>query len=179
MAESAPGHGRIRIRLPNGSELEAAGTQEFVRAERTEFMASQGGIAGASASPAERGGAAHPQARSMPRPDWDRIIEAKESGAIQLRAKLKDDGTGKDACLVILFAAGQLLNLSKPTAFQLARWLRASGYPVRRVDRAISSGMDKGELLASGSRRARRYELTGPGRARAYVLAQQQSSLLG
>ena len=90
-----------------------------------------------------------------------------------------DRGKGrKDACLVLVAAAEKLLNLPKPTAAQLAKWLRASGYPILRVDRALQDGVQKGEILSSGSRRARRYELTAPGRLKACLLASRMTATI-
>lgn len=164
---------RIRIRLPNGAELEAAGDIEYVRSERAAFLASFQHTADADGDP-------QPRAAAGVRPLlWDTIIETTKGLNIQLRSKLQGDNrTDKDACLVLLAASQKLLNQPKPTAAQLAKWLRASGYPIARVDRAISDGVDKGEILSSGSRRARRYELTGPGRLKAFLLAQQLNDLV-
>lgn len=159
---------RIRLKLPNGAEMEASGSPEFIRAERETFLTSQ--------LPAHRGNGLTPASGAKIH-DWGSIIESRGMN-IQLRAKLKGDRSRKDACLVLLAGAQNLLNQQKPTAAQLAKWLRASGYPVGRVDRAISEALEKGELLASGSRRARRYELTGPGKVRALLLAEQLTSLV-
>ena len=151
---------RVRLKLPNGAEFEATGDPDFIRSERSAFLQLQ------------RSPAAENTAPGASLADWNAIVES-EGGALQLRAKLKNDKTHKDACLVLLAAARQLLHLKRPTAAQIARWLRASGYPVGRVDRAISDALERGEMLASGSRRARRYELTGPGLVKAALLAEQ------
>jgi len=175
---------RIRLKLPDGSELEAEGDPDFVRSERERFLASKqpGGaqepikqeMPASRPAPEEKQapGAAGGTAGSHYSPLWNTIIEPKGEG-IQLRAKLDQDKTGADACLVLLNAAQKILNVSKPTAAQIAKWLRASGYPIQRVDRAVSEALGRGDLLASGSRRARRYELTGPGRVKALHLANQ------
>lgn len=164
-----PTDSRLRLRLPNGAEFEAAGDPEFIRSERTVFLNAQEDTGGVR--PAGPGGMAAAAA------DWASIVESN-GGNLQLRAKLKNGKTHKDACLVLLAAAQKLIHQTRPTAAQLARWLRASGYPVRRVDRAIAEALDKGELLASGSRRARRYELTGPGFLKACAIAGQLASLI-
>lgn len=165
---------RMRIKLPNGAEFEAAGDIEYVRSEREAFLASFAYI--------KEGPGAESQSQAptgIRSPLWDTIIETTQGLNLQLRSKLQGDHrTDKDACLVLLAASQKLLNQPKPTAAQLAKWLRASGYPVTRVDRAISDAVGKGEILASGSRRARRYELTGPGRMKAFLLAQQLNDLV-
>jgi len=152
---------RLRLRLPDGAEFEAEGSAEFVSAERLEFLGGRGAKA-AGAAPGDPAGA--------PEPAWERLIEAK-GPVIQLRTKLPGEGAEREACLVLLAAARGVLRQAKPTAAQLARWLRASGYPIGRVDRVIADAVSQGEILASGSRRARRYELSGPGLAKGWRLA--------
>lgn len=158
---------RLRLRWPDGAELEAEGSAEFLRAERQEFItrlsdhraATQGG----PPSDLPDGG--------QPSIAWETITE-RRGRHIQLRAKLQGRSE-KDACLVLLAASHKLLNDPKPTAGQLAKWLRGSGYPVPRMDRALQDAVTSGEILSSGSRRARRYELTAHGRLKAYILAEQ------
>ena len=158
---------RIRIKLADGSELEAEGSAEFVRAERLEFLAGR-------ARPAAM---TEQEAAEMPRVAWETVTEAKGAG-LRLRTKLTGEKAEKDACLVLVAAAEKLLNLPKPTAAQLAKWLRAYGYPILRVDRALQDGVQKGEILSSGSRRARRYELTAPGRLKACLLASRMTATI-
>lgn len=152
---------RLRLRLPDGAEFEAEGSAEFVSAERLEFLGGRG---------ARAAGAGAPDAAGAPEPAWERIIEAK-GPVLQLRTKLPGEGAEREACLILLAASRGILRLSKPTSAQLARWLRASGYPIGRVDRVIADAVSQGEVLASGTRRARRYELSGPGLAKGWRLA--------
>jgi hypothetical protein len=164
---------KLRLKLPDGTEFEAEGAPDFVRAERQEFMArlkTQSGPSFAPQSQAKTG--------TGPEIPWDAMIEHKGHHDIHLRAKLPGNRPLKDACLVLLAASQELLHQPKPTAAQLAKWLRVSGYPVQRMDRALQEGMAQGELLASGSRRARRYELTGPGRIKAFLLSHQLATAI-
>lgn len=154
---------RVRLKLPNGAELEVEGDAEFVRQEREEFVLRQTPIA----SPAGEG----PQRE--PRVDWNAVVLAK-SGGLTLRGKIQGgDKAGKDACLVLLMASERLLSQPKPTATMVAKWLRASGYPIGRMDRTLQDAISQGELLSSGSRRSRRYELTATGKIKALLLAEQ------
>ncbi len=148
---------RLRLKLPGGAEFEAEGDPEFILAERRAFLSEP--------------------AKNSEAPHWPNVLENK-AGTLQLRGKLRPPNTEQEACLLLMAGASQLLQLTKPTAAQLARWLRASGYPVQRVDRAIMETVRNGQVLASGSRRARRYELTGPGRAKAFLLARELEALL-
>ncbi len=159
---------KLRLKLSDGSEFEAEGSTEFVRSERQEFMSS---LRAQTSAPGPMA-AQRPQTRTSQEPEiaWEALIERKGHD-IHLRAKLPGDRPQKDACLVLLAASQKLLHQPKPTAAQLAKWLRVSGYPVQRMDRALQEAIEQGELLSSGSRRARRYELTGPGRVKAYLLA--------
>lgn len=162
---------RIRLKLPSGAELEAEGSAEFVYRERQEFVARMH-EAGETGQPAK------PQLLSdLPNIVWEAITELHGRN-IQLRTKLRGDKTEKDACLVLLAASQKLLNQPKPTSAQLAKWIRASGYPILRMDRALQDAVQQGEVLSSGSRRARRYELTAPGRLKAHILANQLTALV-
>lgn len=159
---------KLRLRWPNGAELEVEGSADFIRAERQEFMTQL------SAPTAAAGGLDEPA--GAPKIDWRSITE-RHGSALQLRGKLPQ-GTEKEACLVLLAASQKLLNEPKPTAAQLAKWLRGSGYPIGRVDRALQDAVTTGDVLSSGSRRGRRYELTAHGRLRAYILANQLTAAI-
>lgn len=155
---------RVRLKMPNGAELEAEGDADFVRKEREEFVIRNIALEAAST------GAGGPQ--KEPRVDWNAVVEAR-SGGLTLRGKIPGgDKGGKDACLVLLMASDRLLSQPKPTATMLAKWLRASGYPLGRMDRTLQDAVNQGELLSSGSRRARRYELTAAGKIKALLLAE-------
>jgi hypothetical protein len=157
---------RVRLKLPNGAELEAEGDAEFVRREREEFVLRQTELPGAAAAGSLAGS-------REPRVDWNAVVEAKDGG-LTLRGKIPGgDKGGRDACLVLLMGSERLLSLPKPSAALLGKWLRASGYPVGRLDRALADAVSQGELLSAGSRRSRRYELTAPGKIKALLLAEQ------
>ncbi|PJB23730.1 MAG: hypothetical protein CO113_17450 [Elusimicrobia bacterium CG_4_9_14_3_um_filter_62_55] len=160
---------RLRIQLPSGASFEAEGSPGFIAAERQEFIALQAGRRGTSAA-AESG----PDAGE---PAWETLLESSGQ-KLAMRAKLRGERGERDACLILLAAARTLLRERRPTAAQIARWLRASGYPIARVDRAIQASIDQGEILASGSRRARRYELSGPGLAKAFRLGRQHAAFI-
>ena len=161
-----PNH-RLRLKLPNGAEFEAEGSPEFLISERELFLGGTQPAAGSKAEP----GAAEPQIA------WESIIEIRGRN-IQLRAKLRRERSEKDACLVLFAASEKLLRQPKPTATQLAKWLRNSGYPIGRMDRTLQNAVTQGEILSSGSRRARRYELTASGRLKAFINADQLTTAI-
>lgn len=161
-------HRRLRIRWPNGAEFEAEGSAEFIAAERRQFLADL-------AKPQQT---ASPEEASAAQPSiaWEEILE-RRGRHLQLRAKLPGKSE-QEACLTLLAASQKLLNEPKPTASQLTKWLRGSGYPVLRLDRTLQESVSGGLILSSGSRRARRYELTAPGRMKAFILARQLTALI-
>jgi hypothetical protein len=159
---------RLRLKLPNGAELEAEGDAEFVRREREEFVLRQTPAAGPGAETPGR----------EPRVDWNAVAETK-SGGLSLRGKIPEgDKTGRDASLVLLLASEKLLSQPKPTAAMLAKWLRVSGYPIGRMDRTLQDAIAQGELLSSGSRRSRRYELTAAGKIKALLMAERLTAVV-
>ncbi len=154
---------RVRLKLPNGAELEAEGDAQFVRQEREEFVLRQTPLGAVAAEFPQR----------EPRVEWSAVVEAR-NGGLTLRGKISGgDKAGKDACLVLLMASERLLSQPKPTATMVAKWLRASGYPIGRMDRTLQDAISQGELLSSGSRRSRRYELTATGKIKALLFAEQ------
>lgn len=156
------GH-RLRLKLANGAEMEAEGEAEFVKREREEFLLRQ--TPPTAPTPDGFG--------REPRVEWTAVVEAR-GGGITLRGKIPGgEKAGRDACLVLLLASERLLSQPKPTSAMLAKWLRASGYPIGRMDRALQDAISQGELLSSGSRRSRRYELTASGKIKALLLAEQ------
>lgn len=167
---------RLRLRWPNGAEFEAEGSSEFVARERGEFLArtQTASAAPASSTPSTLGAT---PLLGDPAIAWEAITDHHGS-RLQLRGKLGAGKTEKDACLVLLAASEKRLQQPRPTATQLAKWLRSSGYPVQRMDRALRDAVGQGEILSSGSRRARRYELTASGRLKGLLLAEQLSRLI-
>lgn len=153
---------RLRLKLPSGLEVEAEGRPEFVRAQIQELLNAAG-----------QGQA--PELAAKPGP-----LEAAVSQAgseLRLRA-LDRSGDPEEVALVLLLASEKLLGLGRPTAAQLARWLRKSGYNVKRIDRSLGQALRNGLVLASGARRSRRYELAAKGRVRALVAAERLSRVI-
>lgn len=158
MAESPPC--RIRLRLPSGAELETEGAADFVRRESERLL----GIIGHS--PAAAALAAAP---ASPESLWKEVAEP-QSGGLALKAK-PASASLEEVCILLLGAAKTLVGQDKPTATQLARWLRQSGCPFKRLDRVLAEPVRKAEVLAYGFKRSRRYELTPAGQSKASLLA--------
>jgi hypothetical protein len=174
---------RLRLKLPDGSELEAEGTESFVERQRDDFLARRPGMPAAVAAPPSAPELIAPISGppmglpAEPRVAWDAITEQR-GAVLTLRAKLPAPASERDACLVLLACSHRILNNPKPTATQLAKWLRSSGYPVGRMDRALEGAVTAGQILSSGSRRSRRYELTPSGRLKALILADRLTAAI-
>lgn len=174
---------RLRLKRPDGSEFEAEGDSEFVDRQRDDFYGRAGaqpastGLADSSQHsrrPAQEQPEPSRLAPNEPRIAWDAITELRGQ-VLTLRAKLPNPASEAEACLLLLACSQRILNNPKPTATQLAKWLRRSGYPISRMDRTLESAVRAGQLLASGSRRSRCYELTPAGRLKALLLAERLS----
>lgn len=163
-----PARRRLRIRWPNGAEFEAEGPAEFIQEQQRQFLADFSGAPQAVILSTEE--------RSLPQIHWEAVVE-RRGRLLQLRAKLPG-ASQQEACLVLMAASQKLLNEPRPAASHLTKWLRASGYPVLRLDRALQEAVTGGLVLSSGSRRARRYELTAPGRMKGFILANQLTALV-
>lgn len=155
---------RIRLKLPSGAEIETEGGQEFVKAESQRLLDYlQQALTPPPTPP--------PQREETARSVWKKIAEV-QNGDLILRS-VPAESQPENACLLLLAAAKSLLSQDKPTATMIAKWLRRSGRPPRRLDRALAGAVRQGDINASGAKRSRRYELTPAGLHRAALLAYQ------
>lgn len=159
---------RLKLRLPTGAEMEAEGAQDFIEAQKDWFWT--------HLSLKERGeDAPEPSfAQGLQKP-WTQIAEARKNGIMLLG---KGKNSPAEACLILLGAARALLDQARPTAAQLAKCLRLSGYSVARIDRILQNSVKNNEIMPSGSRRSRCYELTQKGRNKSLYLAQELANIM-
>ena len=143
--------------------METEGEAEFVRQESQRLYALIG------QAPQTPGMAARTPAQETLPALWNEVAEVQKGG-LTLRSK-PSAGNIEEACLLLLASARHLLDTEKPTATQLARWLRQSGCPFDRLDRVLNDAVKRGEILAAGHRRSRRYELTHSGLSKAALAA--------
>jgi hypothetical protein len=155
---------RLKLRLPSGLELEAEGAQDFVSAQIQELLR--------LTEPAEK--ASEPRAEPEP---LARILD-QDGSDLELRALPAGRGDPQDACLALILGAETRLGQPKPTAAQLAKWLRKSGFKIKRMDRILSEALRAGRILASGTRRSRRYELSTKGRIQALLACERLARAL-
>ena len=163
---------RVRLKLPSGAEMEVQGPHDFVKGETQELLARiQPGERGERARAAAPWGAGAIEGSA----DWKSLIDAR-GGDLILRAKLSEGPLA--AGLLLILGSERLLGQPRPIATRLARWIRASGYQVGRVDRLLGAAVRSGEILASGNKRARRYELSAAGKSKALEAAQALQELI-
>jgi hypothetical protein len=158
---------RVRLKLPSGLEVEAEGQPEFVRAQVNDLLR--------FAEPAAK--AAGPQL--PPEPEALEKILDQTGAELALRALPPGTGDPQDACLALILGSEKRLGQPKPTAAQLAKWLRKSGFSILRMDRSLKRAVINGHILASGSRRSRRYELSQKGRIQALLAAERLARTIG
>lgn len=177
--DSNPSDKKLRLRFPDGLEFEATGTEDFIKEQLQAFLNKK---------------EQHPSSKEFQKPlhqesseptkqynpaqiDWGKIAEISGENLL-LRSKLEPFGQEAEACLILIAASKDLANNPKPSALQLARWLRKSGYPVTRIDRVLQTTAKNGDILISGSRRARKYELSPTGKLKALLIAEKLSRRL-
>ena len=162
---------KLRLRFPNGFEFEALGPEEFIKEQIQRFLGQQNNNSTTATGPETESG-------NPAKIQWEKIAE-KSQNDLLLRNKLENLGQAAEACLVLMAASKNLANNPRPSALELARWLRRSGYPIDRIDRIIKNAVKIGDILISGSRRGRKYELSPSGRLKALLIAEKLSQRIG
>lgn len=167
---------KIKIRW-NGYELELEGTEQFVTSESERLLGKL--IAPSrSNSPTEKPSPTTDDSK-LPIHDlfdvWRKIAQphVRLRGLWGLRYAVKNANNGGpwEAALLVLAIHHQLEKRTTLTALELMRALKASGYNPSRLDIHLKLPVAKGWMIPSGSRRARRYEITNPGINEAMRLA--------
>lgn len=180
---------KVRIRYKD-LELELEGREEFVMAEAEKLLNRTGVTAGepvaALNKPRNNEGAALMPALERPSLTqsssplearealWKKVTEPhlKYRGLWNLRYAARRDKEGvAQAALALLTAHRELERKPAMTALELMRTLKASGFNPSRLDTHLKILISRGFILASGSRRARRYEVTNQGLNEALRLA--------
>ncbi len=73
----------------------------------------------------------------------------------------------KMAILIIILAFEKLAGIEQPSALNISRAARLSGYYIKRLDLVAIDLIKDGSVKAFGTKRNRRYELTEKGKAKA------------
>lgn len=170
---------KLRLRFPNGFEFEALGSEEFIKEQLQSFLGPENNLS-STAPPqtkTEFGSPGNKNNSNGNNPigiQWEKIAE-KSRNDLLLRSKLENLGQAAEACLILMAASKDMANHPRPSALELARWLRKSGYPIARIDRILQNAAKNGDILVSGSRRGRKYELSPSGRLKALLIAEKLS----
>ncbi|MCX5783867.1 MAG: hypothetical protein NTW04_05465 [Elusimicrobia bacterium] len=150
---------RLKIKFASGEEFEAEGNAQFVTSEKNRFF--------------ER---IHPSQEPAPKINsavW-KNISTVSNGVIYLKTKRQGFGAGAAALMIIAAAkAGGAENLS---ALNLAKSLKKSGYQPQRIDRVLSSEVKNGDIIHTGAKRSRAYQITPKGMAKAFSMADKPSA---
>ncbi len=164
---------KLRLRFPNGFEFEALGSEDFIKEQLKAFLNQESGPERLSKPQKESPEDARAENQNSPIiVEWGKIAEISGENLL-LRSKIEPFGQETEACLILIAASKNLTNNPKPSALQLARWLRKSGYPIPRIDRVLQNAVQNGEILISGSRRGRKYELSPAGKVKALLIAEK------
>ncbi len=165
---------KMRFRLPNGEEFEAEGPREFIESQRNYFLA----LIGQTAKPQPPSNTLRlsPIKEHTETYLWERLLREDE-GILVLRRRTKLSMA--EIAEILIAGARILLKKEGYSALELAKSLKASGIEGGRLDRALSSEIQNGRLIAQGSKRSRTYRLSEEGFARALIMAEKLSKELG
>ena len=171
---------KLRLRFPNGFEFEALGSEEFIKEQLQSFLGQEKNLSSTAPPQTKTESGGSPGNKNNSNGDnpigiqWEKIAE-KAQNDLLLRNKLENLGQAAEACLILMAASKDMANQPRPSALELARWLRKSGYPIARIDRILQNAVKNGDILVSGSRRGRKYELSPSGRLKAFLIAEKLS----
>ena len=171
---------RVKLRMKIGvHEFEAEGPRDLVIAQ----VATRMRVAGLGTTPvndpasaatdrtrgASSGEGAHAAMQNLFRVDAERQL-------ITLRVRVNGRRRNADAALLLLYGFDTCLGAgdgAATPAVRLRAALAASGYRVRRVDRALGRYVLAGLVCKAGRHKHETYSLTAPGTRHAAVLARQ------
>lgn len=147
---------RIRIRYPNGFEIEIEGNEAFVIKEKERIIKEI-----KEASTQEK------STQKDIKESISKIIDYRQNiPYIKLKIPDLDE---KMAILIILTTYLKVLGIDKVNALNLSKALRLSGYILKRIDQKTKHLIKDGSINAFGTKRNRTYSLTSKGIAKASV----------
>lgn len=146
---------RIRIRYPDGFEVEIEGDKDFVIQEKENIL-----------KEIKQKTTEQIQYEDM-KTSLSRIIDFKEN-IPYLKIKLPDLDE-KMAMLILLTSYLKILSIENVEALDLSKSLKLSGYMVKRIDQIAKNLIKDGSVTAFGTKRNRSYSLTPKGIAKSSV----------
>jgi hypothetical protein len=167
---------RIKIKLPDGSEFEAEGSPDDVKAQYDAFLdlmratpkapSADKKLGAGGGSIATGGGGGAPDDALM-----TRIFDRAEDGLISLKVLPPGENRQADGLLLLLYGYKRLAGTENVFAVTLSRAAKKSGILIDRTDRAMEP--HKAYYGRGGVRRSATYTLNNQGVAFAERLAMQ------
>lgn len=157
--DNNPHKSRIRIRYPDGFEIEIEGDEQFVKAQKEELLNIK-----TNQKIIQENNTIKDKEISQ---SISRIIDYRDNiPFIKFKIPELDE---KMAMLIILFAYNKLNKIENISALAISKALRLSGYNPKRIDTIANSLIKDDSIKATGSKRTRQYILTEKGKAKATV----------
>ncbi|MCX7641698.1 MAG: hypothetical protein N2Z20_03590 [Elusimicrobiales bacterium] len=155
--KNLPNNTKIRIKYPNGFEIEIEGNEEFVIRQKEEFLTNL-----TNKTPNKEINIQQDIKKNI-----SDIIDYKNNiPYIKFKIPELDE---KMAILIILLAYLKILESDRVKALNLSKSLKISGYNTKRIDTIAISLIKDNSLIAQGTKRNRLYSLTEKGLAKASV----------
>jgi hypothetical protein len=141
---------RIKIKYPNGFEIEIEGSKDFVLKQKNELLSE------ASLSKEENLEKILTRKKSI-----EKLIDIQNNiPYIKIRVPDLDIQL---ATLILLTAYKDLYNEDSVSAITLSKSLKLSGYIPKRIDRALTGLIKEKKIISIGTKRKRIYKITDKG----------------
>lgn len=145
---------KLRIRYPDGSEIELEGTKEFIDEEKTKIL--------------EILGKKEPEITEKTFKDTILNIIDFKSDIAYIKTRNPDVDV-QSAALILMLSYCTIQEREKVSAIKLSKSLKLSGYNPKRLDRTLISMIKEKTLISYGTKRNREYLLTEKGRTKAII----------
>jgi hypothetical protein len=146
---------RIKIKYPNGFEIEIEGSKEFVLNQKKQILTETIMSQDSKKEPENR------------KNSIKKLIDIKNDiPYIKIRSP---DIDIQSAILIILTAYKDLFNQSSINAIKLSKSIRLSGYILKRIDRTVINLIKENKIESFGTKRKRTYSITDKGLAAATI----------
>ena|GEM_PF-3699240 len=146
---------RIKIRYPEGTELEIEGSEKFIIEQKKEILKEFGKMPNTITETQDL-------EKSM-----RKIIDFKDNMPY-IKTRFLDLDI-KMAILIILTAYKVIQKIFSISAIELSKSIKISGYAPKRIDREAISLIKDSSIRAEGTKRNRKYTLTDIGFTKASV----------
>lgn len=153
---------RLKIKYPDGSEIEIEGTKEFIDEEKTKLL--------------EILGKKEPDITEKTFKDTILNIIDFKSDIAYIKTRNPDLDI-QSASLILILSYCTIQDIEKVSAIKLSKSLKISGYSPKRLDRILISMIKEKTIISYGTKRNREYSLTEKGRTKAIIKLKNLSKL--